>query len=235
MTETAGTDAGTAADPQTQAHPAAAAPAAPAPPTPGVADRGAEDMLTEALSGDGDGDCGDDAAAQLAKAQAEVKKWRDLSRKNEARVKELSPAAQKLAEIEERDKTEAQKLADRAAAAERRAAEVEGRYHRTLAAAQYSLPAELIDLIGGTSEEEITASAEQIASVINTRVEEQVAARLAAITAANGNGNGNGTPPQAPARSQRPVESMRPGALPAGQDAAFDGNSFIRQALEARR
>jgi Domain of unknown function (DUF4355) len=231
MTETAGTEAGTAADPQTQ--PAAATPAVPAPPaspTPGVADRGAEEMLTDALDGDG-GDGGDDAAAQLAKAQAEAKKWKDFARKHEAKVKELSPAARKLAEIEDANKSEVQRATDRAAEAERRAAEAEGRYHRTLAAAQYGLPPELIDLVGGTSEDEITASAEQIASVINTRVEEQVATRLAAITAANG----NGTPQQAPARPQHPVESLRPGALPAAQAAASDGSAWIRQALDARR
>lgn len=53
--------------------------------------------------------------------QAEAEKWQKLSRQNETRAKENAAAAKRLAELEEADKTEAQKLADKLAAAEERA------------------------------------------------------------------------------------------------------------------
>jgi len=55
---------------------------------------------------------------------AEVDKWKALSKKNEARAKENSAAAKRLAEIEEAGKTEAQKAADRIAQAEAEVASV---------------------------------------------------------------------------------------------------------------
>ena len=237
MSEDAGAAAGTAegAQPATPAQPAApAAPAGgpPAAPSPGVADRSAEQMLAEAAGasedGDGDGD-GEDPAKALAKAQAEAKKWKDLSRKNEAKVKELSPAAQKLAEIEEANKTEIQRAADRAAAAEQRAVAAEQMYHRTLAAAHHDLGPDLISYITGSTEDEVNASAEALALAVNTRASELAATQIQAATAAAAANGG------AQARPQRPVESLRPGALPAAQAAASDGNAFFRQALEARR
>jgi hypothetical protein len=189
--------------------------------TPGTAgtapadDRGAEDMLADAISSD-DG-TSDDPAKSLAAAQAEARKWRDLSRKNEAQAKKNADAARKLAEIDEASKTEAQKLTDRAAAAEQRATESEARYHRTLAAATYGLPPSLIDRIAGATEEEINSSAEELAAEINQRVAEQVAA------AATGQPRTGGT---------RPVESLRPGAAPAGNDrASTDANVLFRQLM----
>ena len=53
--------------------------------------------------------------------------WKAEARKWEQRAKDNSTAAARLTEIEEASKTEAQKLADRAAAAESRVAEFEAR------------------------------------------------------------------------------------------------------------
>lgn len=54
--------------------------------------------------------------------QAEAERWKRQSRENEARAKANAEAAKKLAQIEEDQKTEAEKAADRVAAAEARAA-----------------------------------------------------------------------------------------------------------------
>jgi Domain of unknown function (DUF4355) len=217
-------DAGTAAGTETaEGAGGAGAPAAGAA-SPGVADQSAEALLAAAMNApedDGAADAGDDPAKQLAAARAEAKKWRELSRKTEAQAKKGADAQKRLAEIEEANKTEAQKLADRAAAAEAARAEAEAKYHRTLAAAQYGLPPALIDRIAGGTEDEITESAETLAAVINEQVETQVAARIAALTQ---NGGSRGT---------RPVESMRPGAIPASDAAknSTNPNVAFRQLL----
>jgi len=54
---------------------------------------------------------------------AEVAKWKALSRKNEERATENAAAAKRLAEIEEANKTEAEKLQARAETAEKALAE----------------------------------------------------------------------------------------------------------------
>ena len=217
-------DAGTAG---TEGAEGAAATGAAGAASPGVADQSAEALLAAAMNAPDEaspGDAAGDPSKALAAAQAEAKKWRELSRKTEAQAKKGADAQKRLAELEERDKTEAQKLADRAAAAETKAAEAEAKYHRTLAAATYSLPPALIDRIAGTTEDEITESAETLAAAINEQVETQVAARVAAITQ---NGGSRGT---------RPVESMRPGAIPASQGlATTNPNDAFRRLLSGEK
>jgi hypothetical protein len=197
-------------------------------------------MLADALTGGDDGTEGD----PLAAAQAEAKKWRDLSRKNETaanryrnQVQAGGEAARKLAAIEDAQKTELQRETDARAAAEQRAADAEGRYHRTLAAATYGLPPGLIDTLSGATEDEINANAEAIAAEINNRVADQVAAQLATAQAAAG---ANGTSATAAgtaaaARGRRPVEAMRAGASPAGRDAPRTGGEWIRNQYEDLR
>lgn len=83
----------------------------------------------------------------------------DRERKRTGDYDELKAKAAKLAEIEEANKTEAQKLADRAEAAERRAAEYESKALRSDVAADKGVPAAL--LTGGTKEE-LEASADAL-------------------------------------------------------------------------
>lgn len=196
--------------------------------SPGVADQSAEALLAAAMAApedEGGGDATPDPSKALAAAQAEAKKWRELSRKTEAQAKKGAEAQKKLAEIEEANKTEAQKLADRAAAADQRAAAAELKYHRTLAAATYGLPPGLINSIAGATEDEINESAETLAASINERVAELAAAQSATATA---NGGSRGT---------RPVESMRPGAIPAGaaQGASTNPNDAFRRLLSGEK
>lgn len=229
-----GAGAATAAGdtPDTTATAAAAAPAVTA--RPGEADRSAEDLLSDAVGAtDESVAAGDDVAAQLARATADAERWQKFARKHEDEVKKLRPAAQRLAQIEDEAKTESQRLADRAAQAEQRAADSDARYHRTMAAATYGLPPALMSSITGTTEDEANASAEALAAVFNDAVDvaaQQRAAELGTAAAAAANGAGGGAP-----RGQRPVEAMRAGALPAGATTPANANDWIRAAFAERR
>lgn len=88
--------------------------------------------------------------------------WKAEARKWEQRAKENKAAAEKLAAFEESQKTEAQKLADRAAAAEkeRDAAKLEAL--RTKVGMQKKLPTDVIDLLKGDTEEELAAHADRL-------------------------------------------------------------------------
>lgn len=57
--------------------------------------------------------------------KSEAEKWKALARKHEAQSKSNAEAARKLKELEDADKTEAQKAADKAAEAEKRATTAE--------------------------------------------------------------------------------------------------------------
>lgn len=95
---------------------------------------------------------------------AEVEKWKNLSRKNEDRAKENSEAAKRLAEIEESQKTEQQKLVDAKAAAEKVAAETATELARMKAAVKHGLSEDDLDLLGSGTPEEIEARAERLAA-----------------------------------------------------------------------
>ncbi|MGB8021854.1 MAG: hypothetical protein WCF04_11550 [Candidatus Nanopelagicales bacterium] len=85
---------------------------------------------------------------------------RDARKKAETLAKSNTAAAQRLAEIEESQKTEQQKLTDRAAEAERRAAEAEARWAKAEVAAAKGLPAGLALRLTGTTREELEADAD---------------------------------------------------------------------------
>jgi hypothetical protein len=194
-------------------------------------DRSAEAMLADAVgSGDGQDGAGDDPAAQLKKVQADYARLQRQSRTWETRAKENAAKAKDFDAYTESQKTEQQKLADAAAAAEERATRAEQRYLRTMAAAEHDLPVSLIDRLAGVTEEEINASAEQLAAAINER-----AAVLAAAQAqVAGNGQQQGQPRNG-TTGYRPVESMRPGALPASDNKPANPNTWLRDQLAAKR
>lgn len=188
--------------------------------------RSAEELLADAVS------TPDDGQDPLARAQAEAAKWKETTLKAEARAnkaaltaKANAGAAARLAAIEDANKTEIQRATDRAIQAEDRAAKAEGLYHRTLAAANHDIPPSLIDLISGSTEDEITASAEALAAAINDRAGD--------IAAASARANGLTGQPQRPA-STRPVESLRPGAVPASAPDDNDPNAWLRNAVGRR-
>jgi len=96
------------------------------------------------------------AAPAEAPAQEPAKQetdWKAEARKWEQRAKEYKPAADKLAEIEEATKTEAQKAAERLAAAEAKAAEAEARALRRDVAIEHRLSKEDAALLDGVTDE----------------------------------------------------------------------------------
>ena len=103
-----------------------------------------------------------DGAAEKAQETdwaAEARKWKELSRKNEARMKENAEKARLYDEAQEKDKSELQKAQEAAAKAEARAAALEAKVLRTQVAAAKGVDA---DLLSGTSQEELEASADRL-------------------------------------------------------------------------
>lgn len=91
--------------------------------------------------------------------EAEARKWKELSRKNEARAKENAEKASKFDELEEQSKSELQKAIEAREAAEKRASALEVKALRASLGAKHGVdPA----LITGESEDEITASIEAL-------------------------------------------------------------------------
>jgi hypothetical protein len=103
--------------------------------------------------------------------EAEAKKW-------EKRAKENKGAADRLAELEEAQKTEAQKLADRAQRAEEERDQAQAQLMRRDVAAAANLPAEVADRLKGSTREELEQDARSFAALLGDR---QTAARDASL------------------------------------------------------
>jgi hypothetical protein len=132
------------------------------------------------------------------RAMAKIKKANDEAKGLRSRVKELEAYEAKVREIEESQKSEADKVQERAAAAEKRASDAEAELARERIARRHHLDEDDMDLLGSGTEEQIEARAKKIA------------AKNAAVAAAAGT-----APP-----SGKPVEKLRPGATTADKDLA---------------
>lgn len=103
-----------------------------------------------------------------------VEFWKQKAREQEARAKANAEAATKLQQFEDRDKTEAQRLAERAEAAEKRALELETRALRLEVAAEKGLtPAQAKRLVGATREE-LEADADELLETFKPATSEDV-------------------------------------------------------------
>lgn len=91
--------------------------------------------------------------------EAEAKKWKELSRRNEARAKENAEKARLFDEHEERGKSELQKALDKAAQAEARVKALEVQATRAQVSAAKGVD---IDLLSGSTLEELEASADRL-------------------------------------------------------------------------
>lgn len=100
--------------------------------------------------------------------KAEAEKWKALARKHEAQAKANAEKAKKLDELDEADKTEAQKAADRAAAAEKRAEEAEIRALRIEVAASKGLSPSQAKRLVGTTREELESDADEFLESIRS-------------------------------------------------------------------
>lgn len=120
---------------------------------------------SETNTGTSDKGATDDATTtkETDDKSAEVDKWKAMARKHEAEAKANAGAAKRLAELEEANKSEAQKMADRAASAEaeRDAARVEMLRFRV--AAKHGISEEDADLfLTGSDEETLTKQAKRL-------------------------------------------------------------------------
>lgn len=101
-------------------------------------------------------------AQEQPKPEVEID-WKAKAREWEKRAKENKSAADRLAEIEEANKTEAQKAADRLAAAEKDAAAARSEALRLRVAAKFGIGDEDADLfLTGADEETLTKQAERL-------------------------------------------------------------------------
>lgn len=91
--------------------------------------------------------------------KSESRKWEQRAKENLAAAKANEDAAKRLADIEESQKTEAQKTQERLDAAEKRASELEMKATRAEVAAEKGVP---IALLSGVTKEEIEASADAL-------------------------------------------------------------------------
>jgi hypothetical protein len=107
---------------------------------------------TDAATATDTGETGKDWAA-------EAEKWKSLARKHEQQSKANADKARQYDELEEAQKSEQQKLIERAEKAERLAAEVEARAMRVEIAAEKGIPA---NLLSGTTREDLEASADAL-------------------------------------------------------------------------
>lgn len=101
--------------------------------------------------------------------QAEVEKWKALSRKNESAAKANAGAAKRLSDLEEAQKTEQQKLEDRATKAEKDLATQQLQSTRLHVALTKQLPAELAVRLQGETEEELAADADKLLELISAK------------------------------------------------------------------
>jgi len=94
-----------------------------------------------------------------AALQAEIDKWKALSRKNEEQAKQNAEKALRLDQIEEANKTELQKAQDALNAAQQRAMDAEARALRSDIARTKGVP---VELLTGTDEATLHAQAEAL-------------------------------------------------------------------------
>ena len=95
--------------------------------------------------------------------------WKAEARKWESRAKDNAKAAERLAQLEESQKSEAQKLAEAKDAAERRAIEAERANLRYRVGLDKKLPAALTDVLQGENEEEMAAHADRLLASLADR------------------------------------------------------------------
>lgn len=92
--------------------------------------------------------------------------WKAEARKWEARAKENSGAAQKLADLENASKSELQKALDRAEAAEKALASTQAESLRLTVAARHGITGDALDLLNGSTEDELEAKAVKLSALL---------------------------------------------------------------------
>jgi multidrug efflux pump subunit AcrA (membrane-fusion protein) len=148
-------------------------------------------------------------AAEAAKPTETVDFWKSKAREQEARAKSNADAARRLAEIEDAQKTEQQRLADRQAQIERERDDARAEGLRYKAAATHGIGEDYFDLLGSGDAESISARAERVGALLRDNA--SMKAELEALRA--------GKP--APSNG-RPIEALKPGATPSNPTTEDD-------------
>jgi hypothetical protein len=112
-------------------------------------------------------------AAERPKETGETKIPPEVERALRKANKEAETLRLKLKEYEDRDKTEAQKLAEAKAAAESEAATAKQELMRYRVAADKKLPAELAARLRGSTPEEMAADADELLTLLNAQQQRQ--------------------------------------------------------------
>jgi hypothetical protein len=121
----------------------------------GAGDGGGED-------GDGAGGTGADDGADDAAQTFPAEVVRKLRSENAAARKRAQEAEARAKEFEDRDKTEQQKLAERAEAAEKAAQDSTAKLLRYEVAAEKNVPANLAKFLTGSTKEELEKAADEL-------------------------------------------------------------------------
>lgn len=94
--------------------------------------------------------------------------FKQRAKEAEKRAKELET---QVSQFEERDKSETEKLTGKLSKAEQRAEKAEAQLLRFEVAKEKEVPAEAVDLLSGSSREELEASADKILALVKSRPE----------------------------------------------------------------
>ncbi|MBV2364269.1 hypothetical protein [Streptomonospora nanhaiensis] len=105
--------------------------------------------------------------------EAEAAKWKTLARKHETRAKELAPAAERLRELEDAQKSELERLQGQYEEALGAASRAQHELWRERAARRHGLDDDLLEFLTGESEEELEERAKVLAAKLAARTEEQ--------------------------------------------------------------
>lgn len=192
MTDTSAAAAQTSAQTPAQTPAPTEAPANTPAPTPADAAKAAETSKPQTEQSDrtfSQSDVERLIGERLARERSKYTDYEELQRRSE-----------QLKLLEDRDKTEAQKAAEEAAAAKWDLENTQLELRRIKAAHTHSIPEDYLPLLTGKTDEELTASAERIGKLVaDSRALEE-------LRAAEKNGKpSNG----------RPTDALRPGASPA--------------------
>lgn len=159
-----------------------------------AAEEAARKAAERAAEDEDDEDDDEEEEPTVESLQAEVKKWRGLSRKHEKRAKENAAAAKRLKELEDADKTEIERATERAADAEKKAAAAERKALVYSIASRKGLTETQAKRLIGDTEEELEADADDLLESFKQEDDED---------ATSDKGKGKPT---------RPRERLRPGA-----------------------
>lgn len=152
-----------------------------------------------------------------APTAAELEKWKQLARQNEAKAKANAEAAKRLEELENQQKSDAERAADAQRAADERARRAESDAARLRVALRKGLTEVQARRLVGDTEEELEADADDL---------------LASFRPPKAETDGEGTEPEPPP-SPSPGPPRRPEPLSGGSTPSADPEPDIRAVVDS--